>query len=98
MFDNIGAKIMKLAKVLCWIGIILSVISGITIIAGGANLSRSAYGSYGTVTSGNAVLVGILTIVFGCLISWIGSFFTYGFGQLIENTDYIRENTKSHSI
>ena len=89
MFDNIGSKIMKLAKVLCWIGIILSVISGIIIIAGGANNSR-AYGY----NSGPSVLTGILTIVFGCLASWIGSFFTYGFGQLIENTDNIRYNTQ----
>lgn len=89
MFDNIGSKIMKLAKVLCWIGIILSVISGIIIIAGGANNSR-VYGY----NSGPSVLTGILTIVLGCLASWIGSFFTYGFGQLIENTDNIRYNTQ----
>ena len=97
MFDNIGAKIMKLAKVLCWIGIILSVISGIVIMVGGANVSRvaSSYYGYGSsVTGGSAVLVGILTIVLGSLLSWIGSFFTYGFGQLIENTDYIRSNTQ----
>ncbi|MBR3099576.1 MAG: hypothetical protein IKH18_08420 [Clostridia bacterium] len=89
MFDNIGAKIMKLAKILCWIGIILSIISGIIIIAGGASNSR-AYGYDG----GSAALTGILTIVLGCLASWIGSFFTYGFGQLIENTDNIRYNTQ----
>ena len=29
MFDNIGGKIKKLAKIICWIGIILSVITGI---------------------------------------------------------------------
>lgn len=91
MFDNIGSKIMKLAKVICWLGIIISVISGITIIAGGASVSRSYYG----IGAGGSVLAGILTIVLGSLLSWIGSFFTYGFGQLIENTDYIRLNTKS---
>lgn len=30
---------------------------------------------------------GIIYIVVGCLISWIGSMLIYGFGQLIENTD-----------
>ena len=29
MFENIGGKIKGLAKVVCWIGIILSVITGI---------------------------------------------------------------------
>ena len=85
MFDNIGSKIMKLAKVICWLGIIASVISGIAMIV---QSSRSRY------SAGSGVLIGILTIVMGCLISWIGSFFTYGFGQLIENTDHIRQNTK----
>ena len=84
MFNNIGSKIMKLAKVICWLGIIASVISGIvTIVAG----SGSRY------TAGAGVLSGILIIVVGSLFSWIGSFFTYGFGQLIENTDEIRKNT-----
>ena len=40
-----------------------------------------------------ALLLGIIVIVFGCLVSWIGAFFAYGFGQLIENTDEIRKNT-----
>ena len=85
MFENIGSKIMKLAKVLCWLGIIASVITGIAIIG------ASSYNRY---SSGSSILAGILTIVFGCLLSWIGSFFTYGFGQLIENTDHIRYNTQ----
>ena len=29
MFDNIGDKIKTLAKVLCWIGIVISVIAAI---------------------------------------------------------------------
>ncbi len=91
MFDNIGSKIMKLAKVICWIGIIGSVILGIATIGTGISSSRYSYGSGST---GAAIFAGILTIVLGCLLSWIGSFFTYGFGQLIENTDHIRRNTE----
>lgn len=30
---------------------------------------------------------GLLALAVGCLASWIGSFFTYGLGQLIENSD-----------
>ncbi len=85
MFDNIGSKIMKLAKVLCWLGIIASVISGIATIV---STSSSSY------TAGAGILSGILIIVLGSLFSWIGSFFTYGFGHLIENTDNIRYNTQ----
>ena len=32
MWDNIGSKLQKLAKVICWIGIIFSVIGGIVMI------------------------------------------------------------------
>ncbi len=32
MWENIGSKLQKLAKVVCWIGIILSVIGGIVMI------------------------------------------------------------------
>lgn len=28
MFDNIGSKIKKLAELLCWIGMLLSIIGG----------------------------------------------------------------------
>ena len=78
MFSNIGGKIKKLAKVICWIGIAFSLIGGI------ASISQ---------TTDQSVLIGIITIVVGSLVSWISSFFTYGFGQLIENTDEIRKNT-----
>ena len=87
MFNNIGGKIKALAKVLCWLGIILSVLSGIAILASGDSGRIAVNGAYSTVSSGVA---GILVIVIGCLASWIGSFFAYGFGQLIENSDVIR--------
>ncbi len=76
MFENIGGKIKALAKVLCWIGIIASVFSAIAMWAQNSSYSPT-------------ILPGILILVLGCLLSWIGSFFTYGFGQLIENTDRI---------
>ena len=72
MFDNIGSKIKTLAKVVCWIGIIGSIIAGIAMIA--------TMGSVG-------VLPGLLTIVLGALLSWVGSFVLYGFGEMVENSD-----------
>ena len=75
MWSNIGNKIKVLAKVICWIGIILSVIAGIAIIVGGNGYSYS---------SGSTALTGILTIVLGALGSWISSLTLYGFGELVD--------------
>lgn len=81
MFENIGRKIKTLAKVICLIGIIISLINGIVIF-----IARP--GAVG-------IAVGFVVIIVGCLGSWIGSFFTYGFGELIVKTTKIAENTKS---
>ena len=89
MFDNIGGKIKTLAKVLCWIGIVLSVIFGIAIMASGSG-RLTINGNY---TSVSSIVIGLIYMVFGCLISWLGSFFAYGFGQLIENSEEIKKNT-----
>lgn len=89
MFDNIGRKIKTLAKVLCWIGIAISVISGIAAMLSG-NDRITINDNYAVVSP---VIIGIVIIIIGCLSSWIGSFFTYGFGQLIENSEEIKKNT-----
>ncbi len=89
VFNNIGGKIKTLTKVLCWIGIIFSVISGIAMMTSGVD-RVTINGSYAIVSP---VIIGIVVIIFGCLVSWISAFFAYGFGQLIENTDEIRRNT-----
>lgn len=39
MFNNIGHKIQVLAKVLCWIGIICWVITGLALMAGGSSVT-----------------------------------------------------------
>ena len=69
MFSNIGHKIQVLAKVVCWVGIIAAVISGIIIMASGYR--------------GSGVLPGVLTMILGPLGAWVGSFMLYGFGELI---------------
>ncbi|MBE6758620.1 MAG: hypothetical protein E7554_00830 [Ruminococcaceae bacterium] len=71
MFDNIGSKIKTLAKVLCWVGIAVSVLTGIILMI------------Y------EFTLYGLLAMVAGSLLSWVGSFGMYGLGQLIENTDIL---------
>ena len=37
----------------------------------------------------NFFIAGWLCVIVGPIISWISSFFTYGFGKLISNTDII---------
>ena len=76
MFTNIGKKIKTLAQVICWLGIIGSVISGFGLMA----------------TEDDLIGIGVLVMVLGALFSWIGSFFLYGFGELIDQTQMI--NTK----
>ena len=77
MFDNIGGKIKTLAKVICWTGIIVSCLCGIILI--GINT--------------NTAFIGFMVLIIGSFSSWIGSFMTYGLGQLIENSDKLVENS-----
>ncbi len=79
MFDNIGGKIKTLAAVTCGLGIAASIIGAIALWAQSS--------PYNSTTS-----AGVLVLVLGSLASWIGSFFTYGFGELIENTTKIHED------
>ena len=71
MFGNIGSKIKTLTQINAWIGIIISVILGISIMG----------------TDEDLIFIGILTMGLGSLLSWISSFIFFGFGQLIENSD-----------
>lgn len=81
MFANIGDKIKKLTKIICIIGILSSFIGGMSLITIGLN---SYHG-------GGQVAIGVAVLIVGPLLSWIGSFFAYGFGELIENTTIIAE-------
>ncbi len=88
MFNNIGGKIKGLARFICWIGIILSILIGVIMILGGDVDVSGIEGAEAAASLQSMGWVGgVLFIIIGCLASWIGSFFTYGFGQLIENTD-----------
>ena len=81
MFNNIGNKIKTLAKVACWLGIILSTLFGLY---------------FSTVLAKKSILGGIVLFfiysIIGSLLSWIGSFILYGFGELIANAKSILNN------
>ena len=78
MFNNIGGKIKKLAIILCILGMIGSIVYAIICFT-----TSSRYQ--------DLTLIGVLILVLGCLMSWISSFFVYGFGELIERTVSIDE-------
>lgn len=80
MFNNIGGKIQALAKIICWIGIILSVVLGIFFCM------IDNY-TLGPMEKGVQIFIGILIMGIGSVFSWVGSFLLYGFGRLVENSD-----------
>lgn len=86
MFNNIGRKIKTFAKVMCWIGIIASVVAGLVMIA-------TSFSGYAPAAG---IVAGILTAVLGSLFSWVGSFMMVGFGELVENTAEIAANTRKN--
>ena len=79
MFNNIGPKCKAAAKALCYIGIALSVISGVIMVFAGA---FSYSGSAGTLMA----VYGFLTMIFGSLVSWLGSLGLYAAGEAAENS------------
>ncbi|MCL2037073.1 MAG: zinc finger Ran-binding domain-containing protein [Oscillospiraceae bacterium] len=81
MHTNIGGKIKVLAKVITWLGIIISVIMGL-------NLNTAA-----PISSSGSSFISVAIIVVGSLASWIGSFLLYGFGELIEKTTEVARYT-----
>lgn len=73
MWDNIGSRLQTAAKVICWIGIIASVISGIVAISAGGN--------------GATIITALLSMVGGALASWVGSWAMYGLGLVVEKVE-----------
>lgn len=84
MFDNIGKKIKSLASVLCWVGIIAYVILAIIMFA----IAADAYDEELYIT------LGVIFLFVGPLMSWVSSFFMYGFGELIDKACDIERNTR----
>ena len=89
MFDNIGSKLRMLARILCLVGILISVIAMIGIwITGGGMEGRGGFTIFTVV---------LLTGALGALTAWALGVMTYGFGQLVEDTQAIRRNTEDTS-
>ena len=86
MFDNIGSKLRMLARIICLVGILISVIAMIGIwITGGGMADRGGFTIFAS---------GLVTGVLGALCAWGLGVMTYGFGQLVDDTEAIRHNTE----
>ncbi len=83
MFDNIGGKIKSLAVVVTILGIIASIIYAIIL------WSQNSYRH-------NTILLGLGILLGGSLVSWIGSFFMYGFGEMIVRLKSIDEKMSGY--
>lgn len=98
MFKNIGGKIKGLAKVLFVIFVIIFALSAlVAAIAIGISTAQSC-GSYRDPNGAAGFFAGLGTFILiaglGFLFSWIGTFFTYGLGQLIEDTEINRKTNQ----
>lgn len=78
MFDNVGGTLKGLAKIICWLGIILFVIFGLVQCA-------DEYADDEDMTAG------FLTSTVGSVVSWLSSLGLYAFGELVERVSSIDE-------
>ncbi len=73
MFQNIGRKIKMLARVLCGVGIVSSAVAGVVLLGVALDQEEPIL-----------AIIGGIVLGAGILFSWLGSFFLYGFGELID--------------
>ena len=65
MFSNIGGKIKTLAKIICWIGIILSVVTGVIMMIHRTDIVITT--SSGAEAIVSPLIAGLTIIIVGCL-------------------------------
>lgn len=94
MWNNVGKIVMRLAKFIYWVGIIVSVILAIFIIVNGslpATGGRSI--SSAAVTAGiysNVQWVGWVLLILGPLCSWLSSLALYALGECADNVEELK--------
>ena len=88
MFNNIGKKIKALAKVICWIQIVIYIITAIVMFI----IASDSY------TEGLYIAIAFAFLIIGPFFAWLSSFFIYGFGELIDKACEIERNTRGGEI
>lgn len=99
MYNNPGGKIKTFAKVVFVIGIIIAVLTGISVwvTGGGAINSASHYSSYSSRNSSDfgagllVFFIGLIVIAVGVFVSYISNLFLVAFGELVENSTIIKD-------
>lgn len=82
MFENIGQKIMSVAKIYAYIGIIGCTIIGLII----------------SCINVEFIITGLLIVILGSFFSWVNALVLYGFGTLIENSNtLVKQPTFTHA-
>ena len=74
MFEDVGKKLQFIAKIVTWIGIALSIISGMVVIVNAIDNNQ-----------GGLALVGLLFMGVGSLVSWLSSLVFYAYGEIVDN-------------
>ena len=80
MFDNIGVKIQKVAKIITWVNIVISIIGGIALFFCGILIDEMLW----------LILLAPIEVLLGCVMAWLSTIILYGFGKLIEDVEAIR--------
>jgi hypothetical protein len=80
-YDNIGKKIKNLAKWCFIVEAIGAVITGIVLMINASDIDDGFF------------IAGILTVIFGPIVAWVGSWLLYGYGELIDKACEIERNT-----
>ena len=84
MFDHVGKKLMGLAKLLAWIGIIASFIGGAAVAFMDGDFEIEM------------IIAGLAVAAGGALGSWLLSLGLYSYGELVENADIMAKLLQKH--
>lgn len=74
LYENIGGKIKNLAKWIFVVELIGAIVTGLVLLF----------------TDEGLILYGILTLLCGPIVAWIGSWILYAFGEMVEDVHAIR--------
>ena len=96
LFGNPGEKLKNLALVIFWFILVSSVIEGICLIFVGINWYEVFHDIRAYEYEKPLIIAGLFTPFVGALVAWLSSIALYAFGQLVEDTSVIRENTQSN--
>lgn len=86
MYTNIGRKIKTIAAVLGWLCLISGAIAWLILITNGYD----SWSGYKYITEDD--YIGWIALLSG-ILGYISSWFTYGFGQLVEDVHILRRQS-----